>query len=495
MAGKTRQQPRQTLPYDSDELLELCKQAKFTIGRSTPRGVIVSNPKTNESTLITKAVRPGTKGRNLHLQLVRIGLLDELADAEAEREETRRARIDDDRAAAEAAIAEADASADAANKVVRHVIHFTPPALASTNGASNGSTPSPAAMPKRTQNAPPARTVPKPVPAPFSSEPNKADGPPEMYVQRVLVTPEMALEWLTRAESTLPDGTKILQRGRRPAHVKELARAMENGDWLLTPQGIALAPEAPWNTGAVLDGQHRLEAVMEYGKPVEFMVTFNVDPATFKVLDTGKARSGADVLTSMGKKSTLHLSSTAKLYVVWEMWQQAPDALADWRNWARIKVSNIEMAEAVERFPALDQAMNDARALTGAPWNFNLPAATVFRIWVGNVWPAGTTVLPGQELCPIDAWLEKIRRAKGLGLRRDTNGDLVDWDDDPRMTLRNWSQEAKKLTRLYPGMVREASLLAIVRAWNYYLKDRGMKYVHIKTTDLMPIPLPGPLPE
>jgi hypothetical protein len=484
--NKQQQQQRRSLPFNSDELLALCAKANFTIGRSSSRGVIVTNPENNAGTLITNTVRAGTKGRNLHAQLVRIGLLDALAKAEEEREEGRQATLADDRGRAEAATRAAEESARAANNVVKHVIKFTPPGVTSENGGANGSHSTPAAMPKKAEVA--ARVAAGTPTRPSTG--NGGDGPPEMYVKKVLVTPEMALEWLTREESTLPNGTKIKQRTRRPAHVKELARLMDLGDWLLTPQGLALAPEAPYNTGAVLDGQHRLEAVIEHGKPVEFWVSFNVDPATFKVLDTGKTRSTADVLTTLGQKSTTHLASVLKLFIVWEMWNADPKAFADWRNWARIKVSNIETAEAFERAPYIAAAMNDTRCLVGQPPKYNLPAATIFRLWLGQQWPKGTVVAPGEKLCPIDAWLQKLFLGIGLGVRPDGKGGIEQWKEDPMLVVRNWAENSAKITRLYPGQVREVHLLALCRAWNYHLEGRGMGYVHIKATDLMPVPRP-----
>ncbi len=524
MSTKTRATPAKTppprkLPFNGDELIALCKEAGFRIGRSSRRGTIVTNPATNDSCLVSEEVRAGRVGRNLHADLVRIGLVDALEKAEAERETERRLRIDQDKKAADAAIAAADAAADAAgaaagaaadaavdavNNTVRHLIQFTPPKLvASGNGAINGTpatptpepasapAPTPAKMPARATQ-PPARTARPPAkPAsPSTSKPD--DGPGEMYTEKRLVTPELALEWLTREEARLPNGAKVLQRPRRPAHVKELARMMANpGEWLVTPQGIALAPEPPWNTGAVLDGQHRLEAIIEYGKPVYFMVTYNVDPQTFKVLDTGKPRSAADVLGIMGEKSTLNLASLAKLLHVYNMAKVDPGILTEWRNWARIKASNTEMAAALESRPQLGDEMNQTRPLVGPPLKFNLSAATMFRIWLSDVWPAGAAIYPGHKLSPIDEWLTTIRDGVGLGLHANGNR----WPEDPMLVVRNWALDPKKITRLYTGAVREAALLALIRAWNYHLRGRGMAYVHIKSNDAMPTPLPGTLPD
>jgi hypothetical protein len=66
--------------------------------------------------------------------------------------------------------------------------------------------------------------------------------------------------------------------------VRSLAEAMRRGDWIVTHQGIAFDIH-----GVLVDGQHRLAAVVEAEVPVEMTVFTDVEPDTFDVLDTGKA--------------------------------------------------------------------------------------------------------------------------------------------------------------------------------------------------------------
>lgn len=53
--------------------------------------------------------------------------------------------------------------------------------------------------------------------------------------------------------------------------------------------------------GRLIDGQHRLTAIRAAGVPVPVIVLYGLDPDAFAVLDTGKKRGGADVLSIEGQ--------------------------------------------------------------------------------------------------------------------------------------------------------------------------------------------------
>lgn len=123
-----------------------------------------------------------------------------------------------------------------------------------------------------------------------------------MRSRSVRITPDRAAEWLAANTANRP-----LSRST----VRGFAEAMRRGDWLVTHQGIAFDSE-----GALVDGQHRLAAIVEAGLPVELTVFTDVEPGTFDVLDTGKRRNAADVLAIDGEKSTATLA--AMLRAVWQ---------------------------------------------------------------------------------------------------------------------------------------------------------------------------------
>jgi hypothetical protein len=73
--------------------------------------------------------------------------------------------------------------------------------------------------------------------------------------------------------------------------VSQLADDMRRGHWRLSHQGIAIARD-----GRLLDGQHRLSAIVEAGVAVQMVVFRNVDEASFAVMDRGRVRQLRDIL-------------------------------------------------------------------------------------------------------------------------------------------------------------------------------------------------------
>lgn len=77
--------------------------------------------------------------------------------------------------------------------------------------------------------------------------------------------------------------------------VDYLVAAIQAGEWVLTHQGVGVATD-----GTLLDGQHRLTAIVKAGEAVPILLTTGLEPEAFAVIDTGFARNGRDVLTMAG---------------------------------------------------------------------------------------------------------------------------------------------------------------------------------------------------
>jgi hypothetical protein len=122
------------------------------------------------------------------------------------------------------------------------------------------------------------------------------------------ITPKKAAEYLEANTSNRPLSRTV---------VKQFAEAMSRGDWMVTHQGIAFS-----GSGVLVDGQHRLAAIVEADIPVEMTVFTDVNEGTFDVLDTGKRRNAADVLALEGEKSVTMLAAMVR--TVW-LYENRPD--------------------------------------------------------------------------------------------------------------------------------------------------------------------------
>jgi hypothetical protein len=144
------------------------------------------------------------------------------------------------------------------------------------------------------------------------------------------LTPAFAAELL---EQLHPD-----QRRLRKSHVTQLANAMREGRWRWTADPIKLDKEL-----RVIDGQHRLAAVVESGVTLrDVLVATLDDPEAFKSLDQGITRSLGDMMKTAGRKTVPRTISGA---IVCEHF--------GWDNW-RGRLSREEQMELIEEFPWLD---------------------------------------------------------------------------------------------------------------------------------------------
>jgi hypothetical protein len=101
-----------------------------------------------------------------------------------------------------------------------------------------------------------------------------------MHTQIKTVTPDEAAEMLSKNTRNRP---------LRPSHVRKLAREMTAGRFKLTHQGIAFNCD-----GTLLDGQHRLAAIVMAGTPQVLMVTTGVDSGAVMVIDEHAKRTPFD---------------------------------------------------------------------------------------------------------------------------------------------------------------------------------------------------------
>lgn len=103
-------------------------------------------------------------------------------------------------------------------------------------------------------------------------------------VKIVDVTPKIA--------SDLLKSSNFGNRKHRPSVVKKYANMMTNGDWKFSPETISIS-----KTGRLLNGQHRMMAVVLSGITCRFLFATGFDDDVFSVLDRGATRTVADALS------------------------------------------------------------------------------------------------------------------------------------------------------------------------------------------------------
>lgn len=125
-----------------------------------------------------------------------------------------------------------------------------------------------------------------------------AGHPPEPAVESVTVTPELAESWLAR---------NTLNRRLRLGLVDRYARDMAAGRWQFDGTPIKFGAD-----GALLDGQHRLRALVEAGTTLPFVVIRGLPPEAQRTMDTGAKRTVGDQLKLRGLSNPDLLASVAR---------------------------------------------------------------------------------------------------------------------------------------------------------------------------------------
>ena len=117
----------------------------------------------------------------------------------------------------------------------------------------------------------------------------------EMQMTLEVITPETAKKLLEYNTNN---------RVPRRNNVAKIADDIENGRWKVTGETIKFSDTR------LIDGQNRLMAVVQAGRPIKTWVARNVDDEAFAVCDTGVTRTPADILNIAGHKHA-HVKSTA----------------------------------------------------------------------------------------------------------------------------------------------------------------------------------------
>lgn len=125
---------------------------------------------------------------------------------------------------------------------------------------------------------------------------------------RYTITPELAATLLERNPHNRPISRREVER---------LKRVLEAGQWAYNGEAIKLG-----HSGDLLDGQHRLQAIVESGVAADALVVADLEDRIFDTLDQGRKRTGGDVLYTRGIKN--HNAAAAACGQVFRMLRNRP---------------------------------------------------------------------------------------------------------------------------------------------------------------------------
>jgi hypothetical protein len=261
--------------------------------------------------------------------------------------------------------------------------------------------------------------------------------PPQPMVMDV--TPDMASDWLSYRNHPKNRPLSKSVAGKYQAD-------MESGRWALTPEGLIFDTD-----GYIISGQHRLKAVANSGKTIEFWVFPGESRDIFDVVDQGYKRTAAHVLRVPHAVSIANASRHLA-------------ALADGDRWGMPRYPKISTPEILETY----------RAWPEVAW-YATEAATVY----------GTTHIPiGAHLAVLAqaARTEHIGRIQSWLDALHTGADLP--PGDARLLLRNRFQAGVQV--IGGANRRDLAYALIVKAWNAYAAGEGLNLLRWTKNEVMP---------
>jgi hypothetical protein len=164
------------------------------------------------------------------------------------------------------------------------------------------------------------------------------------------ITPDLAMDWLTNPKYKVPN------RSIRKTKVRTYASAMRNGRWRVTGEAIKFDED-----GKLIDGQHRLNAVIEADVTISSLVITGVENGAANVMDTGAARDAKDVLNINGYDSNGTLAAAVRIVVAYQTGMLQPnqahpiisnEEILDWVNEHQWSADlHSELATPMRRIP------------------------------------------------------------------------------------------------------------------------------------------------
>lgn len=100
------------------------------------------------------------------------------------------------------------------------------------------------------------------------------------------------------------------QRRVTKDHVRKLARSMSSGHWRMTAEPIQFD-----SSGHLINGQHRMHAVIESNTSHQFLVVRGLDEQSYEVMDQGRARTRGETLSTLNMKNSSNAAASAAILV------------------------------------------------------------------------------------------------------------------------------------------------------------------------------------
>lgn len=244
----------------------------------------------------------------------------------------------------------------------------------------------------------------------------------------------------------------VKNRDLRQTHADSLARDMISGRWEYAGDPIRFDAN-----GNLIDGQHRLVAIVQAQVTMPMLVVWGLSPESQSVIDTGKVRSIQDALLLSGTRNARTIATSLRYLYMWD----SENGLVE----SKRKSTHAELRDLLAQNPKMEPSVD----------------------WVHENKQVGLLLTNGAAAFlfflfdRIDA--EDCREFFGAV---SSGANLT--ETDPRLMLRNTVENC----RLRGGKISHTPFRMVIpwtiKAWNAWRSDMPVRLLRYGKSEQYPIP-------
>jgi hypothetical protein len=256
------------------------------------------------------------------------------------------------------------------------------------------------------------------------------------------ITPEIASHYLKNNKENRPLSTVTIEN---------YADAMIRGEWMFNGDAIRIDED-----GNLLDGQHRLYAIISSGINIESLVIKGLPREVFSTIDIGRGRRKADFISLLGYKYATQFAAALEiLYIYRKNNFKFVHARAGKKN-----LSTQQIIELAAKEEGLIESIKIIKKI-GSMQNILPPAiAAAFHYIVSEKEPERANL-----------FFEQLYSGANLS------------PNSPILTLRN-QQLNYRINRLSQN--RKALIIGIIKCWNAYESNESLACIKFNENDEVP---------
>jgi hypothetical protein len=240
------------------------------------------------------------------------------------------------------------------------------------------------------------------------------------------ITPGLAAAMLEKNKNNRPLKSKTIDR---------LSTAITRGEWKINGETIVFDTE-----GFLMDGQHRLNAIIKAGRSVHAIIIYGIRNDGFDTIDTGRIRSSGDVLAIKGETHVNSLGATLKHVYQYYNFKNIAGC-------AEMAPTHVQLEKELENHPCVRDSV--LLASKGLGSGFPITSAVSFAHYV----------FARLNLMEANVFMDKL--IYGLDLH----------GGEPVVPLRN------RLMSRNERLTAREKIALMIKAWNHTRRGRSVKQV------------------